>query len=254
MGEKHPAGGRIVTASFDDGHPLDLKVAEKLAARGMKATFYVAWNHPKGPEIAAADIRRLRELGMEIGSHTFTHRMLTNRPRNEVVEELRQSRKALEDLLGEPVTSLSYPEGLFNGMIRSTVAECGYRLARTTIAFRTRPPADPTRVPVTIEFIPLGRWAHVRHAGRDGNARGLWSWLRLTRCETDLVRASQLFFDEVLENGGVFHLYARSWQIDQSGLWEAFDRVISHVSRWEQVRYATNADVGSVQARAAMIE
>src|SRR5262245_17378478 len=107
-------GGRppvrpIVTASFDDGHRFDLKVAEKLAARGLKATFYVAWNHPKGPEIAPEDIRRLRKLGMEIGSHTFTHRMLTGRSRQEVVEELVRSRETLEDLLGEPVTSLSYP-------------------------------------------------------------------------------------------------------------------------------------------------
>ena len=175
----------IVTASFDDGHPLDLKVAEKLAARGLKATFYVALNHPKGPEISTEDLRRLRGLGMEIGSHTFTHRMLTGRPRGEVVDELTRSRKALEDLLGEPVTSLSYPEGLFTPMIRSTVAECGYRLARTTIAFRTGARFDPTRMPVTIEMIPLSRWGHTRHAGRDRNLKGIWNWWRLARADTD---------------------------------------------------------------------
>jgi peptidoglycan-N-acetylglucosamine deacetylase len=242
MGEIHPRLRRIVTASFDDGHPHDVRVAETLAAHGLKATFYVAWNHPKGPEIAAGDLRRLRELGMEIGSHTFSHRMLTGRPRGEVVEELTRSRTVLEDLLGEPVTSLSYPEGLFTPMIRSTVAECGYRLARTTMAFRTHATSDPTRMPITIEFIPLSRFGHTRHAGRDRNLSGLWKWWRLTRCETDLVRASQLFFDHVLQKGGVFHFYARSWQIDQLGLWEAFERVVAHVSRWEDVRYATNAE------------
>jgi peptidoglycan-N-acetylglucosamine deacetylase len=238
----------IVTASFDDGHPLDLKVAEKLAARGLKATFYVALNHPKGPEISTEDLRRLRGLGMEIGSHTFTHRMLTGRPRGEVVDELTRSRKALEDLLGEPVSSLSYPEGLFTPMIRSTVAECGYRLARTTIAFRTDARFDPTRMPVTIEMIPLSRWGHTRHAGRDRNLKGIWNWWRLARADTDLVHASQAFFDHVIHEGGIFHLYGRSWQFDEHGTWEALDRILAHVSRWEQAQYLTNSETAAAAA------
>jgi hypothetical protein len=233
----------IVTASFDDGHPLDLKVAERLASRGLAGTFYVAWNHPKSPEIALDDVKRLRAMGMEIGSHTFSHRMLTGRPRQEVVEELTQSRKALEDLLGEPVTSLSYPEGLFTRMIRDAVPACGYRLARTTIAFRTQASFDPFRMPITIEFIPLTRFGHARHAARDGNLRGILRWWRLTRAETDLGAAAQTFFDHVIHSGGIFHLYARSWQIEQLGLWEAFDRVLDHVARWEEVRYLTNRGV-----------
>jgi peptidoglycan/xylan/chitin deacetylase (PgdA/CDA1 family) len=245
MGEKPAQPRRIVTASFDDGHPLDLKVAEKLAARGMMATFYVAWNHPKGPEIRVEDLRSLRKLGMEIGSHTFTHRMLTKRTRAEVVDELTRSKKVLEDALGEPVTSLSYPEGLFTSMIRSTVAECGYRLARTTEAFRTHATTDSTRMPITIELIPLTRWDHTRHAGRDANLPGLWKWWRLTRCDPDIVRGAQLFFDHVLQKGGVFHLYGRSWQVDQLGIWEALDRVIAHVSRWEEVSYLTNAEAAA---------
>jgi peptidoglycan/xylan/chitin deacetylase (PgdA/CDA1 family) len=240
---------RIVTTSFDDGHPLDVKVAEKLAERGLKGTFYVACNHPKGPEIATADLRRLRALGMEVGSHTYTHRMLTARPRHEVVDELVQSKRAIEDLIGEPVTSLSYPEGLFTRTIRSTVAECGYRLARTTIAFRTKVPSDPTVMPITIEGIPLSRFGHARHAARDRNVSGLWKWWRVTRCETDLVRAAQLFFDSVLQKGGVFHFYARSWQIDQLGMWDAFDRILAHVSRWEEVRYVTNGEVAGTDER-----
>jgi peptidoglycan/xylan/chitin deacetylase (PgdA/CDA1 family) len=237
----------VVTASFDDGHPLDLKVAEKLAGRGMLATFYVAWNHPKGPEIAPGDVKTLRGMGMEIGSHTFTHAMLTHRPRSEVVDELTRSRKALEDLLGEPVKSLSYPEGLFTRMIRETVPECGYDLARTTVAFRTSARFDRARMPITVEFIPLARFGHLRHAVRDGNLRGLAHWWRLTRADADLERISQLFFADVIQKGGIFHLYARSWQIEQLGLWPAFERVLDHVARWDEVRYLTNA--GAAAAR-----
>jgi hypothetical protein len=244
----HPPVRPIVTASFDDGHPLDVKVAEKLASRGLKATFYVAWNHPKGPEISVEDLRRLRGLGMEIGSHTFTHRMLTGRPRAEVEDELTRSREALEDVLGEPVTSLSYPEGLFTPMIRSAVLECGYRVARTTLAFRTDARFDATLMPITIELIPLSRFGHTRHAGRDRNVRGLWNWWRITRADTDLHRASEGFFGHVLQKGGVFHLYARSWQIEQLGTWDVFDRIVAHVSRWEEARYLTNGETAAATA------
>jgi peptidoglycan/xylan/chitin deacetylase (PgdA/CDA1 family) len=234
--------GTLVTASFDDGHPLDMKVAERLATRGMTGTFYVAWNHPKGPEISAADVRELRTMGMEIGSHTWTHRLLTGRPRAEVVDELTRSRTALEDLLGEPVTSLSYPEGCFSAMIRAAAAECGYRLARTTRAYRVSKATDPLRMPITVMMLPLTKYQHVRHALRDANVSGLLSWWRHTRGDTDLASQAHAFFAAVIERGGVFHLYARSWQLEQLGLWEAFDHVLDHVSRWEGVGYVANRD------------
>jgi peptidoglycan-N-acetylglucosamine deacetylase len=238
-----PQARRLVTASFDDGHALDLKVAEQLASRGMTATFYVAWNHPKAPEIAPADIKALRKMGMEIGSHTWSHRLLTGRPKAEVVEELTKSRKALEDLLGEEIAAFSYPEGSLSRMIRDTVGECGYRSARTTVAWRTKAPSDALRMPVTVMLLPLTRYEHVRHAGRDGNWTGLVRWWRLTRADCDLFRTSQLFFDAVLQKGGVFHLYARSWQIEHLGMWEAFGRILDHVARWKEVRYVPNSGV-----------
>jgi hypothetical protein len=95
-------------------------------------------------------------------------------------------------------------------------------------------------MPITIEFIPLTRTGHARHAARDWNLRGLARWWRLTRADTDLVAASRAFFDDVVHSGGTFHLYARSWQIEQLGLWEQFDHVLDHVARWEDARYLTN--------------
>jgi peptidoglycan/xylan/chitin deacetylase (PgdA/CDA1 family) len=242
QGERSPPSKRrIVTASFDDGHPLDLKVAERLAQRGMRATFYIAWNHPKGPEISAPDIKALRKMGMEIGSHTWSHQLLTGRPRSEVMEELTKSKKALEDLLGEPIVGFSYPEGRFDRMIRDAAGEAGYEFARTTLAYRSGLAFDPLRMPVTVILLPLTPYEHFRHAVRDGNLVGLARWWRVTRAERDLFRGSQLFFDAVLQKGGVFHLYSRSWQIEQLAMWETFDHILDHVARWDEVLYVPNS-------------
>jgi peptidoglycan/xylan/chitin deacetylase (PgdA/CDA1 family) len=53
------------------------------------------------------------------------------------------SKKALEDRLGEPVTSFSYPFGLHNGTVRSLVAAAGYQFACGVYTGPARFGADP---------------------------------------------------------------------------------------------------------------
>ncbi|MGH7837447.1 MAG: polysaccharide deacetylase family protein, partial [Candidatus Binataceae bacterium] len=62
-----------MTTSWDDGHPLDLRVAELLAAHGVRGTFYVPVRASADSLMKPADLRRLRNLGMEIGAHTVSH-------------------------------------------------------------------------------------------------------------------------------------------------------------------------------------
>ncbi len=233
----------VVTTSFDDGHPCDLRVAEILRAHGLTGTFYVAWNHPRGPEIGVEDLRALASAGLEIGSHTFSHRLLVGRPAAEILDDLRRSKDVLEQAIGAPVTSLSYPEGSFDARVRAAAKEAGFALARTTVAFRTARAFDPYRMPVSVLFARQGRRGHVRHALRDGNLTGLLAWHRLARLEVDPVRLARILFDAVLQHGGTFHLSARSWEIDRDGLWEEFVQVVSHIARWEGVRCITNREV-----------
>lgn len=97
----------IVTTSWDDGHHIDLRLADRLATHRLKGTFYVALNHPRQKEIADDEIQTLQRMGMEIGSHTLTHRLLTGRLASEVRYELKESKARLEDIVGAPVVSLS---------------------------------------------------------------------------------------------------------------------------------------------------
>jgi peptidoglycan/xylan/chitin deacetylase (PgdA/CDA1 family) len=56
-------------------------------------------------------ILELRGMGMEIGSHGHTHRVLTRLEDEDVMEDLATSRKLLEDRLDDSVTSFAYPRG-----------------------------------------------------------------------------------------------------------------------------------------------
>ena len=70
-------------------------------------------------------------LGIEIASHTKSHPFLTRLSDEAVDSELRLSRRALEAMFGQEVTSFVYPYGDYDSRVRRLVAEAGYSVARS---------------------------------------------------------------------------------------------------------------------------
>ncbi|HLI56056.1 MAG TPA: polysaccharide deacetylase family protein, partial [Actinomycetota bacterium] len=60
-----------------------------------------------------------------------THPRLTRVSVEMARQEIAASRAELEDSLGVEVSSFAYPKGDHNAVVRSLVAECGYRCAAT---------------------------------------------------------------------------------------------------------------------------
>jgi peptidoglycan/xylan/chitin deacetylase (PgdA/CDA1 family) len=86
-------------------------------------------------------IKEMRKLGMGIGSHTRSHRVLQTLPPEAVASELRDSRSVLESHLGEPVTTIAYPVGKPLAelpALRQAVIDAGYEMG-----FSTRPGINP---------------------------------------------------------------------------------------------------------------
>jgi peptidoglycan/xylan/chitin deacetylase (PgdA/CDA1 family) len=77
-------------------------------------------------------LREMESSGIEIGSHTVTHPVLTRVTADRLSWELEQSRGRLEDMLGHPVTTFCYPNGAYNRIVRDAVARAGYRIAVTS--------------------------------------------------------------------------------------------------------------------------
>ena len=73
----------------------------------------------------------LRRAGMDVQSHTQTHRVLQTLDAAQLAQELRGSRTALERVLGEPVRAISYPVGnpvSSTPHVRRAVRRAGYEL------------------------------------------------------------------------------------------------------------------------------
>jgi peptidoglycan/xylan/chitin deacetylase (PgdA/CDA1 family) len=76
------------------------------------------------------EARQMKDAGMTIGSHTQTHRILGQLSDEEQRWEMEQSKKAIEEKIGSPVTSIAYPVGIrgaFNDTTERIAADLGYR-------------------------------------------------------------------------------------------------------------------------------
>jgi peptidoglycan/xylan/chitin deacetylase (PgdA/CDA1 family) len=123
----HPPRSLILT--FDDGHISNHDVALPiLLEHQLMATFFITVGRiGTGETMDWKRIRALHAAGMEIGSHTLTHRPPSTLSDDQLRYELLESRRILEDGLGAPVTSVSSPTGFFNPRMRSIALEAGYR-------------------------------------------------------------------------------------------------------------------------------
>jgi len=102
-------------------------------------------------------VRALRAAGMDVQSHTRTHRVLQTIDEPTLDRELVESRETLEDVLREPIRAVSYPVGkpldLFPH-IRKAVKRAGYELGfsnETGTSYRwSFDPLDARRIAVDV--------------------------------------------------------------------------------------------------------
>lgn len=76
--------------------------------------------------------REMAEAGIEIGSHTAAHPILTNVGSERLKNELQLSKAALEQELGRSLIHFCYPNGNVSARERNAVESAGYASAVTT--------------------------------------------------------------------------------------------------------------------------
>jgi peptidoglycan/xylan/chitin deacetylase (PgdA/CDA1 family) len=233
----------IVTTSWDDGDPCDLKMADLLRARGLAATFYIALA-PEGRK--TFDPERLRSLtseGFEIGGHGVSHSVLTHLGPEKVAREVGLCKNRLEDIISERVRMFCYPKGRFNDEVIRHVRSAGYEGARTTRLFRQRLDFDPFQMPVSLFAYPKVFNFCAKELLKARNLRRFLTLIPQILRTNSWVALGKALFDQVSKGGGVWHLFGHSWEIEQLGLWDDLKEILDYVSGREGVRYVTNAEV-----------
>ncbi len=76
-------------------------------------------------------VKEMSEHGIEFGSHTATHPVLTKVTEDRLKEELVESRREIEAVLRTPAMALGYPVGAVDSRVRQATVEAGYHLGMT---------------------------------------------------------------------------------------------------------------------------
>jgi peptidoglycan/xylan/chitin deacetylase (PgdA/CDA1 family) len=87
--------------------------------------------------------REMATAGIDIGSHTVTHPVLTRVSDPQLAREVGESRARMEQMLPGRVTLFCYPNGGIDARVRAAVARAGYHGAVTTVPGFNTDSCDP---------------------------------------------------------------------------------------------------------------
>ncbi len=136
---------KTLTLTFDDGFKNNFtKAYPVLKKYNFPATIFVPIdNIGKDGFLSWEDIRAMQRNNITIGSHTVSHRFLTEMSSEDIYRELADSKKILEKKTGKKIKFLSYPAGRYNEEIKSVAKSAGYEGAVATNPGKTKPFDDP---------------------------------------------------------------------------------------------------------------
>lgn len=137
-----PLPDRAVAVTVDDGlADFAHNAWPRLRDRGMRATLYPvagyvgarsSWLSGEAGSarmLTGTELSTLADEGVEMGAHSMTHPQLDQVPLASARREIVESKDALEQMLGRPVTTFAYPHGHHTRVIKELVAAAGYTSA-----------------------------------------------------------------------------------------------------------------------------
>jgi peptidoglycan/xylan/chitin deacetylase (PgdA/CDA1 family) len=133
-------GLKNIVLTFDDGFKNNYnEVFPILKKFGFSATIFLTTDHigglstwekhssiPDLPLLSWDEILEMSQNGIDFGSHTCSHPILTGLSQNEIQSELGKSKEIIEQKLDQPVRFFCHPYGIANLTTRDTAKKCGY--------------------------------------------------------------------------------------------------------------------------------
>ncbi len=222
---------KAVTFSYDDCTVQDVRLVELFNKYGLKATFnlnselFGKKNEliRKGVKIChdklSADEIKDVYKGHEVAVHTLTHPYLQDiEDDNEIVRQIEEDRKNLENIVGYKICGMAYPG---NGNNAERVAEIiktrtAIKYARTTIPTYKFDLQDNL-----YQFNPT-----VHHDDYE-----------------NLFKLGEEFLKLKTNTPKLFYIWGHSFEFDIYNDWEKFEEFLKLISGKEDIFYGTNKEV-----------
>ncbi len=217
---------KALTLSFDDARTYDRQLVAMLNRYGLKATFHIVtqWLDRDG-YISARELPQLYQ-GHEVALHGHTHRPLGELSDREILLDVGENKRILEELTGDTVTGMSYPMGSFSPEKFPALRQAGVVYSRTTRA------TGGFGLPEE-----LLAWHPTIHYAR-GTARYTPN---ATYPRTLLMEKTREFFQA--EPGSLMYVWGHSYEFPEQDNWDVLEEFCQAVSSRSDIWFATNLEV-----------
>lgn len=226
MKKLYPGGReKAFNITYDDGVTQDLRFVELMNSYGLKGTFNLnselmasgfAWTHPNGMEVKRLSVDTARWLyrGHEVASHTLTHPYMSSLSREEILAQLGEDKRRLEDMLDVEVAGFAVPFHFYSAEIADCAKICGFEYARMSEFSHSYTPCRDWY------FWKTGFY-HIE-PGLEGFVDG---------------------FLKTHEELAVCQIVGHSYDLDAENLWQTLENILQKVSADPRIWSCTNLEL-----------
>lgn len=196
-----------IQTSWDDGNSKDMKIFDLLSNYNLKGIFFLS-NYDI--QLSRTDVEKIGER-FEVGGHTVSHPQDMKRlSKEQLVDEIENNKKWLEDTVGKEIKWFCYPRGRYNEEVIDVVRESGYKYARTTLVGNTDYCQNHYRVHPSVHVYPF------RKEYKTG-------WLDYAKEQFEIAK----------QKDGYFHIFGHSWEIEKYNLWDELESFFKYIYEYK---------------------
>ncbi len=134
----------MVALTYDDGPATGTDtILNVLKENGAGATFFVVGSRCN---TYASTLKKAYDMGCEIGSHTYNHKILTSASNAEIIKEMNDTDEVIESIIGVKPGIMRPPGGGYNSTVASLMDRPMVNWSVDTLDWKTRDSGNTTSV------------------------------------------------------------------------------------------------------------
>lgn len=218
---------KAFTLSYDDGVVQDIRLMEIMNRYGIKGTFnintgiylpdHLTRQGPGGRLNRQEAIALYKDSGHEVAVHGLTHPFLERLHTDEMIYEIVEDRRNLEEQYGVIARGMAYPFGTYDSRVLNVLKQCGIGYART--------------IKDTLEFDFPENWLELHPTCHHNHPK-------LKELGQQLVDA-----DDWHNNAKLFYLWGHSYEFDDDNNWDMIEDFLKFMGGRDDIWYATNIEI-----------